>query len=148
MASLDCFVCDKPLEDVFSGFAQNQPVDATVFIAYGQYGSGAFDPMDESFLEINICDECLKKYEEKVLICRNSVPVSVKNVVVGSMKVKPSSQIWSETDTEAMLANPLELTLEQLQDQDWFDNNITSHYTRQQLLDKKQRKSDNDKGWI
>lgn len=35
------------------------PIGGTVFRTYGHYGSSVFDPMDASYLEIVVCDECL-----------------------------------------------------------------------------------------
>lgn len=61
---LPCIICDKTLSDVGSGDV-NHPYGAVVFHAMGQYGSTAFDPMDSSFLEINVCDECLLKAADK-----------------------------------------------------------------------------------
>jgi hypothetical protein len=59
--ALNCFRCDKLLENVWD-HVENQPYDGTTFITRGHYGSTFFDPMDHnSWLEINICDECLNK---------------------------------------------------------------------------------------
>jgi hypothetical protein len=54
---MNCFKCEKEL----TSFQPNQPYDAVSFTSYGQYGSQVFDPMDHSFLEIHICDDCLTK---------------------------------------------------------------------------------------
>lgn len=64
--ALDCFVCGRGLQNVMDD-VQNQPNDAVCFVAYGQYGSGVFDPMDRSWLEINICDQCLVDGRSRVL---------------------------------------------------------------------------------
>jgi hypothetical protein len=53
-----CLVCGSALEPV-SPECENQPHYATVFSARGQYGSTVFDPMDGSYLELNVCDRCL-----------------------------------------------------------------------------------------
>jgi hypothetical protein len=69
--TLPCIICDKELDAVAPEFQTNQPYDAVSFIAYGQYGSTVFDPCDGrgTYLEVNICDECLikKRGEKKIL---------------------------------------------------------------------------------
>lgn len=57
---LECVVCDKPLKDA-SGGLHFQPMGGTAFQSYGHYGSTVFDPMDGSFIELAICDQCLVK---------------------------------------------------------------------------------------
>lgn len=61
IAEVNCIVCRRALEPECSmpDVLGNQPHAATCFQGYGQYGSGAFDPMDGHYLEINVCDECL-----------------------------------------------------------------------------------------
>ncbi len=39
----------------------NQPQRGLEFISYGHYGSTVFDPMNGSYLVINICDVCLER---------------------------------------------------------------------------------------
>jgi hypothetical protein len=53
-----CIVCGKQLRDIGSG-DQNHANDANSFRAHGQYGSTIFDPLDGSYLEVNICDSCI-----------------------------------------------------------------------------------------
>jgi hypothetical protein len=72
--TLACFVCGKKLKTAIPdetnlpfGATINLPFGATVFKTYGNYGSTVFDPMDQSFLELNICDECLIKNRDLVL---------------------------------------------------------------------------------
>ena len=57
--ALPCFVCQKPLQNVESSSAINQPMRGTEFISYGHYGSTIFDPMDGTILVMNVCDPCL-----------------------------------------------------------------------------------------
>lgn len=59
---LPCFTCGKPLEPAVQG----QPAGATTFSSYGQYGSTAFDPQDNSQIQINICDTCLLDNKDRV----------------------------------------------------------------------------------
>lgn len=56
---MNCIVCRKPLENLSEDDRHNQPIGGTAFQTLGHYGSD-FDPMDGTFLEINICDPCLK----------------------------------------------------------------------------------------
>lgn len=65
-----CFICGKELE--ISGYNENDDPtiiqslhDGLWFRSSGNYGSTIFDPMDEQYLEIPICDQCVlnKKYE-------------------------------------------------------------------------------------
>jgi len=56
--TIPCIICGKKLENVFAT-AKNQPYGATAFQSHGHYGSTAFDPMDGTYIEINICDPCL-----------------------------------------------------------------------------------------
>jgi len=56
-----CLVCQKELKDIG---VDNQPVGGLSFMSYGHYGTAVFDPMDGSFLEINVCDECIKRAGE------------------------------------------------------------------------------------
>lgn len=72
-----CFKCGKELEPVLPGREPDelhQPYAGTRFISYGHYGSTVFDPhvWDDasSFLEVNICDECLLRHKENVLYGR------------------------------------------------------------------------------
>jgi len=37
-----------------------QPIGGTVFRTYGHYGSSVFDPMDGTYMEIVVYDECLR----------------------------------------------------------------------------------------
>lgn len=57
-AVLPCIVCGKKLEPMDSG-SPNHAADANEFRAHGQYGSTVFDPLDGSYLAVNICDPCV-----------------------------------------------------------------------------------------
>jgi len=82
---LPCFKCGKTLDQVFGskGASANQPSEATVFDSEGQYGSTYFDPMDGQRIEINICDECLKDYPNRIAWYRAFAPIQVDGVLVG-----------------------------------------------------------------
>jgi hypothetical protein len=57
--SLPCVACGRDLEQAIPGIGDNQPYGGTAFATSGHYGSTVFDPMDDSALELNICDPCL-----------------------------------------------------------------------------------------
>jgi hypothetical protein len=56
---LFCIRCEKQLENIMEGRGV-QPVDGLAFHSHGHYGTGIFDPMDGSYIEIVVCDECLE----------------------------------------------------------------------------------------
>ena len=76
---LPCIVCDKPLKPIETDI-MNIPDDSNVFRTYGQYGSTVFDPMDGTFLEINICDECVKKKKDSILVGKRSRQISYEYI--------------------------------------------------------------------
>lgn len=65
MESLPCIVCGYKPESIFDADNQlddlHQPYKATCFNTIGHYGSTVFDSFGDEYLEINVCDECLKK---------------------------------------------------------------------------------------
>lgn len=64
MAKLSCICCDAFLENIM-GDEGHQPNDGLSFHSYGHYGSTVFDPMDDTFIEIAVCDPCVKKAASK-----------------------------------------------------------------------------------
>lgn len=60
----NCIVCKSEVDNLDiaypEGAAQVHPIGGTVFRTYGHYGSTVFDPMDASYMEIVVCDNCLK----------------------------------------------------------------------------------------
>lgn len=67
--ALPCFICDKVLPNI-SDTVINQPSGGTAFITYGHYGSTVFDPMNNTFLEITICDDCYHEKATKFKVLR------------------------------------------------------------------------------
>lgn len=57
---MKCIVCRKDLKNLPTG-EDNHPSDGVAFQSHGNYGSTVFDPMDGTYLEINICDPCLSQ---------------------------------------------------------------------------------------
>lgn len=57
-ALIPCAFCLAELDNPYGG--ANQPDGAVEFVTPGHYGTAVFDPMDGSYLAINICDPCLR----------------------------------------------------------------------------------------
>jgi hypothetical protein len=66
--TLTCIKCEKQLKNFASDM--HHPNDGLAFYTLGHYGSSYFDPMDGSFLELTICDECVKEADDKGLVGR------------------------------------------------------------------------------
>ncbi|MGN6775977.1 hypothetical protein [Rhizobium sp.] len=64
--TLKCIKCERGMENISSGC--HQPNEGLGFHTRGHYGSAYFDPMDGSYLEISVCDECVKAADEKGLV--------------------------------------------------------------------------------
>jgi hypothetical protein len=88
MDCLPCIVCGKALRNTFED-AENQPDGGTAFQTHGHYGSTVFDPMDGEYIEINVCDACLRSAasQQRVLAGRDAKPVLCDGAVVGYEKV-------------------------------------------------------------
>lgn len=60
----NCIICETEVDNWDIAYPEGSnvvhPIGGTAFRTYGHYGSTMFDPMDASFLEIVICDTCLK----------------------------------------------------------------------------------------
>lgn len=96
---LKCVVCERTLRNVDSD-AENQPYDGTTFTSHGHYGSTVFDPMDGTFIEINICDEDLAALGKKsqVLMGQSRRPVlTPKRALIGWETIRRESVYWDAT---------------------------------------------------
>jgi len=60
----NCIVCNTEVENWNIAYPEDSPqvhpINGTAFKTYGHYGSTVFDPMDGSYLDIVVCDSCLK----------------------------------------------------------------------------------------
>lgn len=83
--ALPCIACGKQLQNSFED-VENQPSEGTAFHTHGHYGSTIFDPMDGQYLELNVCDDCLRKHSDRVLLSRKAKPVLCDGVLVGWCK--------------------------------------------------------------
>lgn len=101
MEALRCIVCKKELKNVFEG-TTNQPDEGLFFVSHGNYGSRVFDPMDGTFLEINVCDDCLVEAGEAGLVYsgRSRRPVVVDTrygpLVVGWERLERPLVEWKK----------------------------------------------------
>jgi hypothetical protein len=90
---LACIICGFKPEPVFKdGFAPRQPWGATTFTSYGQYGSTVFDDMGRTYLEINVCDDCMRAKARQGLIAL-AQPVHVP-------KPEATYSTWTPYDPE------------------------------------------------
>lgn len=73
MTAMPCIVCDQQLNNAMHN-VRNQPEYGVAFVSHGHYGSGTFDPMDRrEAIEVNVCDECLRKKADSVLYRREII---------------------------------------------------------------------------
>lgn len=73
MSDCVCIACKKVLENIMDerGF---QPARGLAFVTRGHYGSTFFDPMDGSFLEIAVCDDCVRAATEAGIVREGAAP--------------------------------------------------------------------------
>lgn len=64
-----CIVCRKSMPN-FTHIGY-QPENGLAFQTLGHYGSTYFDPMDGSYLEISVCDECVISAEHEGIVYRS-----------------------------------------------------------------------------
>lgn len=61
---INCIVCQSEVDNWDIAYPKDaiqvHPIGGTVFRTYGNYGSTVFDPMNASYLEIVVCNDCLK----------------------------------------------------------------------------------------
>jgi hypothetical protein len=81
---LPCIACGVVLESAIPGTPTerpiNQPDKGTVFTTHGQYGSTFFDEMTGWFVEITVCDDCLRKNTDRILVGYTSRTSSTRYV--------------------------------------------------------------------
>lgn len=77
---LPCFCCGRDFAPAFEpdpDLTPDYPLtpsEGTTFTARGNYGSTVFDSIDESFLELNLCDACLLGRRDKIVLRRRTGP--------------------------------------------------------------------------
>jgi hypothetical protein len=79
-------VCGDELEPCFVG-ERVPPLKATIFQACGNYGSEVFDRVsfhdNNTYLEVYVCDVCLKRKAELVSHCERKVTEEVTVIPFG-----------------------------------------------------------------
>lgn len=76
---LHCIRCEKQMHNILDSFDERanlkgcQPNDGLAFYTQGHYGSTYFDPMDGSYIEICVCDECLESADKAGRVYRPTV---------------------------------------------------------------------------
>lgn len=100
--ALRCIVCGSRLRNVFDD-AENQPSSGTAFESEGHYGSTQFDPMDGSYIEINVCDVCLvqARKDGRVLWGRKRKMVVCEGTVVGWTRAPRPLMPWTGDELPA-----------------------------------------------
>lgn len=58
--SVPCLVCGRELRPAYPEAAEAQPYGGTAFASSGHYGSTVFDGSGGQWIEINLCDPCLR----------------------------------------------------------------------------------------
>jgi hypothetical protein len=66
--SVQCICCDKSLKNYMADEKGHQPYNGLAFQSRGAYGTTIFDPMDGSYIEITVCDECLRDAIESGIV--------------------------------------------------------------------------------
>lgn len=97
MSTLPCIACGAELEGVNNGpdYTGNQPYAGTTFVSHGQYGSTIWDPMDGSYIMVNICDLCLRRLAERVIVARSTQPVALEYCgIIGYQDIPYESKPW------------------------------------------------------
>jgi|ERR1700729_615421 len=139
--ALSCIRCDKALENVFDE-VENQPGDGLAFTSAGHYGSTEFDPMDGSYIELNVCDKCLieLRNEGRVLYGRKSKRVLFEGTIVGFVKIYRELTPWRGDEEEGDLGDdaPLNVDREDLERPELLPE-ITWSHPPQMLLDLDER---------
>ena len=67
-----CVICDKKLDNIDDRDDQVQPNNGLAFITYGHRGTNFFDPCNGDYLQIVVCDECLKALDSEEKLVYNT----------------------------------------------------------------------------
>lgn len=99
--ALPCIACNAAVESIDDSYI-NSPYKATAFQTEGHYGSTIFDPMNGTYLELNVCDECLRRLaaEGKILLGQQRRRVVTDSPIgmpmfAGWLRVKREMTVWS-----------------------------------------------------
>jgi hypothetical protein len=165
---LPCIVCGYEPEPVDHDRHEdnNQPYGATAFTSHGHYGSTVFDPMDGQYLEINICDTCLRRgaTSSRVVLSRDHRPVLTEypdddghvwtNMYVGHDRVNRPFVRWTgneeqdperQEDVRRVSVDEWEQRADLGPNLDWHDGEravAASNLRRQERIDYERRTAD------
>jgi len=98
--ALDCLACGKRLWNVHDD-CRNQPGEALSFTTHGAYGTTVFDPDDGHYLEINICDECMReaRARKRVYIGRDFRLIMRGGMVMGQEAIPMQKlRLWKDDE--------------------------------------------------
>lgn len=65
MSHVVCIRCETILLNIMDEKKGHQPNDGLAFHSLGHYGSTVFDPMNGSYIEISLCDQCVSYAAER-----------------------------------------------------------------------------------
>ena len=111
--ALPCIVCGKELENIFGEESDNQPYEGTAFQSEGHYGSTIWDPMDRAYIEITVCDDCLRAKSAQVLQGRAYKLVMCRGMYVGTTAAERPLVPWNPDDSDDGV-KPLEVEPEDI----------------------------------
>lgn len=105
--ALPCIACGRTLRNAAPDVT-NQPDGGLAFETLGHYGSTAFDPMDGTYIEVNVCDQCIARAREagNVLHGRKSKPVLCEGVVVGWTPAHRPPETWTGEEISSFASDP------------------------------------------
>lgn len=77
---IHCIRCDRVLRNFMAANKGMQPSNGLAFLSYGHYGSTYFDPMDRTYIEISVCDQCLEDADRRGLVFHGRPALSREEV--------------------------------------------------------------------
>jgi hypothetical protein len=84
------------------------------FHSEGHYGSTVWDPMDRKYIEINVCDECLRTRSERVLQGREYKLVLCQGAFVGITPARRPLMPWRPGADDDDGVRPLQIEPEDI----------------------------------
>lgn len=117
---LICVCCACGMENIMSGRG-HQPSGGMSFHSYGHYGTSFFDPMDGSYVQVAICDECLVSADSRGAITRR--PPSKDNDRQRTIEEGQKFILESDLDSAVEVAWKRGAS-------DWVRLNYPKHYER------------------
>jgi hypothetical protein len=85
----ECFICATE----YTALGVEPTPDGVWFRGYGNYGSTLFDPMDGQYLDILVCDDCLRERAHRASCGRESKLVLCEGTVVGKARTPDRGEV-------------------------------------------------------